>query len=40
MLLLPATREILFGTTLTLIGFIGATILGVWLLISILKKKH
>ncbi len=39
-LLLPATREIPFGTTLTIIGFIGATVLGVWLLVSILKKKH
>jgi ubiquinone biosynthesis protein len=39
-LLLPATRDIPFGTTLTIIGFVGATVLGVWLLISILKKKH
>jgi len=39
-LLLPATRDIPFGATLTMIGFFGATVLGVWLLISILKKKH
>ncbi|MFN7016979.1 MAG: ABC1 kinase family protein [Fimbriimonadales bacterium] len=39
-LLLPATRDIPYGTTLTIIGFIGAAVLGVWLLVSILKKKH
>jgi hypothetical protein len=39
-LLLPATRDIPYGTTLTIIGFVGATVLGVWLLISILKKRH
>lgn len=39
-LLLPATRDIPFGSTLTIIGFVGATVLGVWLLVSILKKKH
>ena len=39
-LLLPATRDIPYGATLTIIGFVGATVLGVWLLISILKKRH
>jgi ubiquinone biosynthesis protein len=39
-LLLPATRDIPYGTTLTIIGFLGATVLGVWLLISILRKRH
>ncbi|MCS7300961.1 MAG: AarF/ABC1/UbiB kinase family protein [Fimbriimonadales bacterium] len=39
-LLLPATRDIPFGTPLTIAGFVGATILGVWLLVSILKKRH
>ncbi|MFN7162242.1 MAG: ABC1 kinase family protein [Fimbriimonadales bacterium] len=39
-LLLPATRDIPYGATLTIIGFVGATVLGVWLLVSILKKRH
>ncbi len=39
-LLLPATREIPYAPVLTLIGFVGATVLGVWLLISILRRRH
>ncbi|MCS7209644.1 MAG: AarF/ABC1/UbiB kinase family protein [Fimbriimonadales bacterium] len=39
-LLLPATRDIPFATPLTILGFLGATVLGVWLLVSILKKRH
>ncbi len=39
-LLLPATREIPFAPALTFLGFLGATLLGVWLLISILRRRH
>lgn len=39
-LLLPATREIPYGTTLTVIAFASSAILGVWLLISILRRRH
>ncbi len=39
-LLLPATQEIPYAPALTLVGFVSATILGVWLLVSILKRKH
>jgi hypothetical protein len=39
-LLLPATREIPFAPALTFLGFIAATLLGVWLLISILRRRH
>ncbi|MDW8052010.1 MAG: AarF/ABC1/UbiB kinase family protein [Armatimonadota bacterium] len=39
-LLLPATRDIPYATPLTILGFIGAAVLGVWLLISILRKRH
>lgn len=39
-LLLPATREIPFAPALTFLGFLAATLLGVWLLISILRRRH
>jgi uncharacterized membrane protein YraQ (UPF0718 family) len=39
-LLLPATREIPFAPALTFLGFIAATMLGVWLLVSILRRRH
>lgn len=39
-LLLPATRDIPYGLTLTIAGFVASTLLGVWLLISILRKRH
>ncbi|MER3402467.1 MAG: ABC transporter [Armatimonadota bacterium] len=38
--LLPATREIPYGTPLTFIAFVSASVLGVWLLISILRRRH
>ncbi|MEJ5295870.1 MAG: hypothetical protein WHT28_11590, partial [Fimbriimonadales bacterium] len=39
-LLLPATRDIPYGLTLTIAGFVASALLGVWLLISILRKRH
>jgi len=39
-LLLPATQQIPYAPALTLIGFVSATVLGVWLLVSILKRRH
>ncbi|GBC93188.1 putative protein kinase UbiB [bacterium HR15] len=39
-LLLPATREIPFAPALTFLGFLAAALLGVWLLISILRRRH
>lgn len=38
--LLPATREIPYGTPLAFIAFVSASVLGVWLLISILRRRH
>ncbi|MFQ3610204.1 MAG: AarF/ABC1/UbiB kinase family protein [Fimbriimonadales bacterium] len=39
-LLLPATQQIPYAPALTLIGFVSATVLGIWLLVSILKRRH
>ncbi len=39
-LLLPATRDIPYAPLLTLAGFVSATVLGVWLLVSILRRRH
>ncbi|MEN3002729.1 MAG: AarF/ABC1/UbiB kinase family protein [Armatimonadota bacterium] len=39
-LLLPATREIPFAPALTFLGFLAAVVLGVWLIISILRRRH